>query len=236
MRKILAGIAVLVALSGMVSAQTATPTPTPTSTPHPGALYEGLYRFIDLSAPSISLSGSWAISGSALRTTVNGASVSVPVVGQWLILSTISYGSETYEICWTTCQTYLSSSTTYPGIALLIPNGSATVTVRKINGTAFGLDRLWIMQGYVAPVDPAASGTPLAAPAPYVMFIPVVATAQPNSLDNPVISATLASGQTTTLSLSTTAGDIHIANLMLALLLSIWGMFLIAFIAAWQRK
>jgi len=176
-------IVALMMIAPATLAQTSTPTLIP------GALVEGLYRFIDLTHPSISLSGSWVVSGSVLQTTTNGASVTIPVRGAWAIISISPAGSESYEICIPSCTTYNAPTGAYPGIAISI-NTQTSITIRKLAGTYLRLDRVWVMQGAVAPYDAAAFGTPAPAPSPYVIFVPVAVTAVISPTPTPTETST----------------------------------------------
>lgn len=91
--------------------------------------------------------------------------------------------------------------------------------------------------------QPTATPQPSSTPAPTWTLAPSI-TPQPTATpmvssggsDAASVYATVESGQMTRFDYVATAGNVHIANLLLILFFSLWGMFLIYIFVVWQGK
>lgn len=207
---------------------------------------QGVYHFEDTIA-SMTYSGTWAtgtISSPyvAVRSTsaTNGnveflAEGKTLVIWRYIVANTVS---SRMDVCvGASCTGIINESTQAVGffypIFFTLPAGTNVINIERTLGTIY-LDYFMILDdtggGFPTPV-PTATIIPSATPASTTTPQPTP-TPQPTSTPLSVVVAidpqrsySSESGQITAFDYIASAGDVHIANLLTGLLLSLWGMF-----------
>jgi hypothetical protein len=211
----------------------------------------GFYEFEDTIAGMV-YTGSWStytsvsgtLGGTGRTTSGAGASVSFiaggPTVVIWRVMrSSGSLSKMNVCINGGSCVLFVNESASanaflYPLVITVTPG--ATVSVTQTAGQLW-LDSFMILSDtastFPTPV-PTATIIPSATPASTTTPQPTP-TPQPTSTPISVIwsidpqrSYSSASGQITAFDYSASAGDVHIANLLTMLVVSVWGMFVFA--------
>lgn len=219
---------------------------------------QGTYHFEDTIA-SMTYSGTWSTITafspyvSVRSTSAVNADVQFLASGKTLIiwrLMAANAVSSRMDVCvGASCTAVINESTAsaaffYP-VFFVLPTGTNTITIRRTLGT-INLDYFMILDDPIAgsfptPV-PTATIVPSATPASTTTPQPTP-TPQPTSTSMSVIVAidpqrsySSESGQITAFDYSASAGDVHIANLLTALLVSVWGFFVFAAIVLVRFK
>jgi hypothetical protein len=116
-------------------------------------------------------------------------------------------------------------------------NYQITLTVTSVGWSYTRFDNFMVLDepSLMLPT-PTAITFPTAYPSPTAITFPATATpfTFPTAAPDVAIYATLESGQMTKFEYAADAADVHISNLLIAIFVSVWGMFIIFIFVVWR--